>query len=222
MKESITTVPIPSLTAPLCLASGSPRRADILRGAGLLFEIDPAEVDESAWITGLTGTAPAQSAARLAAGKAQAVALRHPESIVLAADTLVVLDGQILGKPANPDEARDMLRQLRGREHEVITGVAVVYGENSAVDTRTTSVNMRGYAPEEVEAYITGGSPLDKAGAYGIQDQPFSPASSISGCYLNVVGLPLCLTSRLLVSTGALAGVYSLACTTHDVIGGTA
>ncbi len=222
MKESTSTVPILSLMAPLCLASASPRRADILRGAGLRFEIDPAEMDESAWITGLMETAPPRSAARLATGKAQAVALRHPESIVLAADTLVVLDGQILGKPADPDEARDMLRQLRGREHEVITGVAVAYGENLAVDTETTSVNMRGYAPEEVEAYITGGSPLDKAGAYGIQDEPFSPASSITGCYLNVVGLPLCLTSRLLVSAGALAGVYSPVCTTHDVIGGTA
>jgi MAF protein len=219
MKEPTTTVLIPSLTAPLCLASGSPRRADILRGAGLRFEIDPAEVDESPW---LDGTAPDRSAARLAAEKAQAVALRHPDAIVLAADTLVVLDGRILGKPAGPDDAREMLGRLRDREHEVITGVAVVYGENSAVDTETTSVNMRGYTPDEVDAYITGGSPLDKAGAYGIQDEPFRPASSISGCYLNVVGLPLCLASRLLVATGALAGDYSPACATHDAIGGAA
>jgi predicted house-cleaning NTP pyrophosphatase (Maf/HAM1 superfamily) len=81
---------------------------------------------------------------------------------------------------------------------------------------------MRGYTPEEAGAYIRGGSPLDKAGAYGIQDEPFSPASSISGCYLNVVGLPLCLTFRLLVSTGVLAGDYSPACSAHDVIGGAA
>ena len=217
MKESIATVP--RLTAPLCLASGSPRRADILRGAGLRFEIVPAEVDESPW---LDPTAPDRSAARLAAEKAQAVALRHPQSIVLAADTLVVLDGRILGKPAGPDDARAMLERLRGRKHEVITGVAVVYGENSAVGTETTTVSMRRYTPDEVDAYITGGSPFDKAGAYGIQDEPFNPASSISGCYLNVVGLPICLTSRLLVSTGALAGEYSPDCRTHDVIGGVA
>ncbi len=217
MRESITTVPIPRLTAPLCLASGSPRRADILRGAGLRFEIDPADVDESPW---LDGTAPDRSAARLAAEKAQAVALRHPQSIVLAADTLVVLDGRIIGKPAGADGAREMLGHLRDREHQVITGVAVLYGENSAVGAETTSVRMRDYTSEEVDAYIKCGSPFDKAGAYGIQDEPFSPASSISGCYLNVVGLPICLTSRLLLSTGALADKHSPACATHDVIGG--
>ncbi|MCH7735537.1 MAG: septum formation protein Maf [Chloroflexi bacterium] len=217
MKKSITTVT--RLTAPLCLASGSPRRADILMSAGLRFEIDPAEVDESPW---LDSAAPDRSAARLAAEKAQAVALRHPQSVVLAADTLVVLDGRIIGKPADADDAREMLRLLRNRRHEVITGVAVVYGENSAAGTETTSVNMRGYTSDEVDAYIRGGSPFDKAGAYGIQDEPFSPASSISGCYLNVVGLPICLASRLLLSTGALAGGYSPACATHDVIGGAA
>ena len=128
MKESITTVT--RLTAPLGLASGSPRRADILMSAGLRFEIDPAEVDELPW---LDPTAPDRSAARLATEKAQAVALRHPQSIVLAADTLVVLDGRIIGKPTDADDAREMLGHLRNRRHEVITGVAVVYGVTSEI-----------------------------------------------------------------------------------------
>ncbi len=222
MKQPASTTPATMLATPLCLASGSPRRADILSNAGLQFEIDSAEIDESLW---LQEGAPDHTAVRLATEKAKAVALRHPKSLVLAADTLVVLNGQILGKPAGPDDALNMLERLRGRSHEVITGVALVTGVSGdlvVADTETTTVDMREYTLDEMTAYIATGSPLDKAGAYGIQDEPFRPAESITGCYLNVVGLPLCLTTRLLTSAGVLASDNQPACSAHDQIGGAA
>lgn len=188
------------LAAPLRLASGSPRRAEILRAAGFAFHVEPSRFDEP---PPAHGADPIEVAVSLASAKAAEVAGRRHDDIVLGADTLVVLDGLVLGKPAGPDAAAAVLRQLRGRTHLVITGVAVDGTLGRATGTRTTSVRFRNYADDEIERYVHSGRPIDKAGSYGIQDEPFSPAASITGCYLNVVGLPLCLTTELLERRGA-------------------
>jgi septum formation protein len=185
----------------LVLASASPRRRELLAALGLPFDVVAADVDESV----APGEDAAAAAVRLARSKAEAVAWREWDALVLGADTVVVLDGRILGKPADGDEAADMLRDLRGREHTVITGVAVI--DSHSGDTRTaapaTTVRMRAYADAEVAASIAAGTPFDKAGAYAIQDDVFSPVAGIDGCYCNVVGLPLWTVYRLL---GGLAG----------------
>ena len=115
-----------------------------------------------------------------------------------------MLDGRLLGKPADGAEAREMLRSLRGRAHTVVTGVAVAGPGGVVSGAKATIVRFRGYSDEEIEEYVRGGSPMDKAGAYGIQDREFAPAAAVTGCYLNVVGLPLCLAGELLREAGAL------------------
>jgi MAF protein len=122
-----------------------------------------------------------------------------PGELVLAADTVVVLDGAVLGKPADPDEARAMLMSLRDRSHRVLTGLAMVrVGEIAWSSVVETTVWMRAYGDTELDDYVRSGSPLDKAGAYGIQDASFRPVNRIVGCYTNVVGLPLCEVRRAL------------------------
>ncbi len=202
----------------LCLASESPRRARILSDAGLVFDVEPARVDEDA----VDAPDPAAKAVRLAELKAGEVAERSTGAAVIAADTLVVLGGDVLGKPGSPREAVAMLRRLRGRTHAVVTGVAVAGPGGRASGAETTTVRFRAYSDDEIEEYVAGGSPLDKAGAYGIQDEDFSPAESLTGCYLNVVGLPLCLAGRLLTETDALAEMSDslpLVCPRHDFLG---
>ncbi len=191
----------PRLLAPLTLASASPRRADILGNAGFRFNVSPANVDESA----NDAETPTQMAVRLAETKAASVAAHRLGEIVLGADTLVVLDGDVLGKPSDKAEATDMLRRLRGRSHDVITGVAVAGACGPASTAEVTRVVFRAYSDMEIKAYVSSSRPLDKAGAYGIQDEPFSPAASFTGCYLNVVGLPLCAVTRLLRQAGCTA-----------------
>jgi MAF protein len=185
---------------PIVLASASPRRRALIAIVGLPVEYREADVSEIP----LPGERPAESALRLAREKAGKVAPSVTEGIVVGGDTVVVADGRILGKPADPDEARAMLRELRGREHQVITGVCLLdlatggrFSE--AVETR---VWMRDYSDDEIERYVRSGSPLDKAGAYGIQDESFRPVDRIEGCYLNVVGLPLCAVARGLRALG--------------------
>lgn len=185
--------------APLVLASTSPRRAEILKSAGFSFEAVPSRIDETSVLTSLDAGA---AAVVLAEGKARSVAARRPGAVVIGADTLVVLDGKILGKPTGAAEAVYMLQSLRSREHMVVTGVAVCWPGGLASGAEKTLVQFRRYSNEEIAAYVATGSPLDKAGAYGIQDQPFSPARRYDGCYLSVVGLPLCLTAKLLRSAG--------------------
>jgi MAF protein len=149
---------------------------------------------------------PEDMALRLSLAKAESVA-QGSSSVVVGADTVVVLDGEVFGKPAGATEAKAMLGRLRGRAHHVVTGVTVLdraVGQVHASAT-TTSVVMRRYADAEVEAYLATGSSLDKAGAYGVQDSPFRPAERVDGCYLNVVGLPLCEVVSLLGRTGAPA-----------------
>jgi len=179
---------------PLVLASASPRRAELLRLAGFAFTVAHADVDE----TPHPGEPAATYVRRLAEEKAAAVADGHPGAVVLGADTTVVVDGDILGKPADDGEAAAMLRRLQGRAHEVLTGVAVVApdGRNSAV--AETRVWMAPMSEAEIAAYVASGEPRDKAGAYGIQGRAARFVTRIDGSYPNVVGLPVALVHDLL------------------------
>jgi septum formation protein len=183
---------------PVILASASPRRLDLLRQIGIEPVVEPADVDE----TLEPGVDVAAAVAGLAATKARAVAAGHrgQRVIVLGADTLVVLDGEALGKPVDEADARDMLDRLSGREHEVMTGVAIIDattgGDVGGVET--TIVRFRDLDPDEIDAYVATGEPLDKAGAYGIQGGAAGFVAELTGDHSNVVGLPLALVQRLL------------------------
>jgi len=177
----------------LVLASNSPRRQELLGVLGLAFTVRVAAVDESEH----GGETPAAMVERLARVKAQAVPLREDE-LLIAADTTVELEGEVLGKPAGEADARRMLEALRGRPHAVHTGIVLRRGDRLQSEIVTTVVVMRPYGEPELAAYLASGSPMDKAGAYGIQDEPFAPVERIEGCYLNVMGLPLCHLARVL------------------------
>ncbi len=179
----------------LVLASSSPRRAELLGVAGMPFEVDPPGVEESRG-----GASPAVEAARLAEAKARAVAGRHPGSVVLGCDTEVVLDGEALGKPANAEEALRMLERLRGRTHEVITGIHLLDVPTGASRSalERTLVTMRDFSDAEALHYARSGDPLDKAGGYGIQSGAAVLVERIEGCYYNVVGLPLSRLATLM------------------------
>jgi MAF protein len=188
---------------PLILASGSPRRRAFMEVLGLPFEVCVADVDERS----RPGEGPAGLVARLSRAKARAVAARHPRAAVIGADTVVTLEGEILGKPSSPEEATSMLRRLRDRTHRVYSGICVhppggerVSGGTAPFTTVVEStVWMRAYTDDEIAAYVASGSPLDKAGAYGIQDARFHPVARLHGCYASVMGLPLCQLERLLL-----------------------
>jgi septum formation protein len=196
---------------PVILASASSRRRDLLSALGISFWVIVADVDETAHAC----ESPEALAVRLARIKALAVAARvtalngqpvvqpADDVVILAADTVVALGETILGKPGDETEARAMLTALRGRAHRVVTGlVLVTAGEVVWSSFVQTTVWMRRYSPGEVSAYIASGRPLDKAGAYGIQDADFRPVERIDGCYTNVVGLPLCEVERALGAIG--------------------
>lgn len=182
----------------LILASGSPRRRELLAGLGLAFEIRPVDLDE----TPLDGEDPRAYVSRLAAAKARA--RTGPEEVTLAADTIVVLDGELLGKPENPGEARGMLGRLAGREHQVLTGVAVFDGaaERLVAGLESSMVTIAALTAEEIAWYVATGEPLDKAGSYAIQDLGALFVERVEGNYTNVVGLPLPLTYRLFEELG--------------------
>jgi len=187
----------------LILASASPRRAEILAAAGIPHEIRPAQIDESAQ----PGETPAQLAERLARAKAEAVARelsRDKDAVVLAADTVVVLDGKILGKPKDSADARAMLRKLRNREHQVITGIAAIRVADGARKSgaETTRVWFSDMTDREVDAYVSTGEPLGKAGAYAIQGLAGRYIPRIEGCYFNVVGLPVSRVWQALADLG--------------------
>ena len=191
----------------LILASASPRRAEILTAMGLQFETTASNVPE----TPTEGLSPVEQSLTHARAKAAVVAVGYDSGIVVAADTIVVLDDEILGKPESPEEAVDMLKQLRGKTHHVITAIAVTdaaTGETIA-DYRTSQVTMRRYTDQEITIYVNSGSPMDKAGAYGIQDKEFNPVARIKGCYSNVVGLPPCLMLDMLLKMGVHPTVSS-------------
>ena len=178
----------------LVLASGSPRRLQLLAGLGLDVEVRPVGVDE----TPRPGEAPADLARRLATDKAEAAALQLPGRLVLAADTVVALDGQVLGKPADAAAAAGMLRQLSGRRHQVHTAVAA--GRDGVISVRLSSseVDFRRLGAGEIEAYVASGDPLDKAGGYGIQGLAGIFVTRLCGSYTGVMGLPVCETAQLL------------------------
>ncbi len=185
----------------LVLASASPRRRELLAGLGLPFDVVPSTVEES-----LASGLPAPALVTgLALAKARDVASRaEPATVVLAADTLVVLEGRPFGKPASPDDARRMLAALAGRTHEVVTGVAVVEAGTGreATEAAVSRVAMRPYTAAEIEAYLRTGEPLDKAGAYAVQGEGRRLVAGVEGCYTNVVGLPVTATARLLRAFG--------------------
>ena len=190
------------MTSPLVLASASPRRATILRRAGFHFTVaPPGDIEE----TRVAAAAPCDAtAAGLAVEKAVSASGQHPGAFALGADTVVALNGRLLGKPRDAADAKTMLERLRGQAHVVVTGVAVAGPHCVVSGTKTTIVRFRCYSDGEIDAYVRSGSPMDKAGAYGIQDRGFAPAAAYTGCYLNVVGLPLCLVLDLLWKAGAL------------------
>lgn len=184
----------------LVLASASPRRQELLREAGYAFVISPADIDESDVPEGL---APGPLAEHLAFEKARAVSRAHPDDVVLAADTVVAFGDRPLGKPADPDQAREMLDVLGGTTHVVITGVAVIHrAANLLRRCRVLSaVHMRALTPAEIDAYVQSGQWQGKAGGYGIQDpDPF--VTRTAGCHTNIVGLPMTSTRRLLAEAG--------------------
>lgn len=186
----------------LLLASASPRRRELLAHLGLPFDTISPDVDEEA--PEGQGLRPEEWAVTLAQRKTRAVVSQAASRITVAADTIVVQRGVILGKPKDLDHARQMLHRLRAGEHEVITGVAVLDAASGreACAHAATRVRMRDYADEEMEVFLQEGNPLDKAGAYAIQDPAFHPAASWDGCYCNVVGLPLGTLLRLLRGLG--------------------
>ena len=153
------------------------------------------------------GETPRDFVVRQSLDKALAAADRVADAMVVTADTVVALNGDILEKPAGRAEATEMLRALRGREHTVLTGVTVLdaASRHRLSTSKATTVLMRAYSDDELEAYVASGEPMDKAGAYAIQDETFRPAQRVEGCYLNVVGFPLCEVVRLLSDMGVRA-----------------
>lgn len=188
----------PYNNAMLVLASASPRRQELLRNAGIAFEVQPADIPEDP----LPGEAAKDCAERLAREKAIAVARQRPHDCVLGADTVVVVggqyDGQLLGKPSDAADAARMLRLLSGREHQVITGVCLVVSGQALVASETTLVTVSEITDKEIADYVASGEPMDKAGAYAIQGIASRWIPRIEGDYSNVVGLPVALVYRML------------------------
>ncbi len=191
---------LPTMKSPIILASNSPRRKDLLRQVGVAFTSDPADVDERV----VPEETPEGYAVRVALEKARVAARKAGSGIVIAADTIVVLDDTILGKPVDAQDAERMLTMLSGRAHHVITGLVIMAAATGRTLTRTadTRVWFRDLSPEEIRSYVASGEPLDKAGAYGIQEKGSLFVRKIEGCYFNVVGLPLSLLSEMLSEFG--------------------
>jgi len=186
----------------LLLASNSPRRRELLSLGNWLFSVSVSKVDESQQ----AGEAPADYVLRLAEAKARAaIPNARPEHVIIGADTTVVDGNHILSKPKDVKEATAMLKSLRGHAHRVYTALAVLrmYDEQLITDLCVTDVPMRNYSDEEIEAYVSSGDPLDKAGAYAIQHPEFHPVENMKGCYASVMGLPLCHLIRVLQRMGA-------------------
>ena len=180
----------------LILASASPRRRELLAAAGVSCEVDPAHIDESV----RAGEAPAAYAERLAREKALAVSPRHPGRPVLGADTVVVVDEEIFGKPIDAEDARRMLRRLSGRAHHVITAVAVARDSRLTSAVEISAVEMREFSEIELQNYVETGEPMDKAGAYAIQGGAGRFVRRVSGDFDTIVGLPVKMALKLLSS----------------------
>lgn len=190
----------------IVLASASPRRRELLSLITEHFTVCPADADET-----LRDAPLGEEVTRLSRLKAEAVRAQYPNAVCIGSDTMVTIDGLRLGKPKDADEAASMLRRLRGRTHEVLTGLAVLTPDGGAHTLHTcTRVTFRDFAEDELAAYLATGEPLDKAGAYGIQGLGGLLVAGIQGDYHNVVGLPVCRLGRMLLDFGvdclALAG----------------
>ena len=180
----------------LILASQSPRRRELLAQAGVVCVVDPADVDESVH----AGELPATYAERVARAKAAIVAARHPGRFVLGADTVVVLEGEIFGKPADANDAHRMLRRLSGKEHHVLTAVAIARDAEIRSHVEKSVVEMREITEIEIADYVNGGEPMDKAGAYAIQGGAAAFVCRVSGEFDTIVGLPVKVALNLLNS----------------------
>jgi septum formation protein len=186
----------------LLLASASPRRRDLLAAAGLAFVVDAVNVDEQP----LDAEAPAACVERLARLKASVAAEQHPEVAVIGADTAVILDNEILGKPADARDAVRMLTSLAGRQHEVLTGIAVAWQGQLISEVARTGVWMHPMSARDIAEYVGTGEPFDKAGSYAIQGLGARLISHIEGSYTNVVGLPVAALLQLLARARILSG----------------
>lgn len=183
----------------IILASGSPRRRELLEMLGLEFEIRPARGGEHP----PEHAGPEETVLALSAAKAEEAAeLSAPENVIIAADTIVWLDGELLGKPRDEDDAARMLRALSGREHEVWTGVTLIRGKERLAGAERTFVKFRDLSQEEIAHYIATGEPMDKAGAYGAQGYASLFVEGIRGDFFNVMGLPLCRLGQMLAKMG--------------------
>lgn len=179
-----------SLLFPFILASASPRRQELLRSVGLKFKTIPAHINEIY----LDGESPQQHVKRLASDKAMVIAKKYPKAMVLGADTIVVIDGLILGKPKNKTQARKMLQKLSGREHKVFTGFTIAHADANIHRTKIiqSAVQFKTISPKEMDWYVACDEPYDKAGGYAVQGKGAYFIQSICGSYTNVIGLPLC------------------------------
>ena len=198
----------PRKTLPtILLASSSPRRREIMQGVENLVEVLSPDIEEG---PRNAGESPEEYVSRLSREKAEASMVNGIVGTILAADTTVVLDGEVMGKPATRPEAKHMLQKLQGQVHSVVTGVTVlgIMGANFVTAFRTTSVHVRDFSESEMELYLDSGTPMDRAGAYGVQDMPFNPVTKVDGCYLNVVGLPLCTVVSLMEKVGTVLKLH--------------
>lgn len=186
------------MTPAIVLASSSPRRRELLTLIGLEHVVVPADIDE----TMHAGEEPAEHAQRLAVEKAGAVAVRHPDAVVIGADTVVVLDGRVLGKPPSLDASREMMHALSGRTHTVVTAVAVYYDGDTLHAAEEVAVTFRKLTEVEIDAYVATREGMDKAGAYGIQGFGATIVERIEGDFFAVMGLPLVRLTRLLHQAG--------------------
>ncbi len=170
------------------LASASPRRRQLLTELGLSFTQAPADINEDP----LPGETPLATQKRITQAKAATFRMTQPEQVVIACDTTVLLDGEMLNKPSDAEEAWAMLRRLRGRAHQVQSCLVIRQAEQVDLDIITSDVQMRAYGDDEIAGYIASGDPFDKAGSYAVQHPGFQPVDEIRGCPLNVIGLALC------------------------------
>jgi septum formation protein len=197
----------------LILASTSPRRVELLKGAGLVFEVLRPDADEKMH----AGETPVEYAVRTAREKAESIPM-HSGTIILGADTVVAAEGRILGKPADAQDARAMLRLLSGKMHEVVTGVCLRSAEKTVCFHVATAVLFRELSDEEIAAYVATGDPFDKAGAYAIQNGAAGMVRRIDGSYSNVVGLPLCEVVEALSGFAAVKSQMSESRTSESVV----
>ena len=177
----------------LILASASPRRQELLKLFGLPFTVRVADIDETMDLT----LPPFDEVARVSREKALAVS-READDVIIAADTIVVCEGRVLGKPRDEAEAKDMLRLLSGRDHQVMTGCTVLRGEESRSFTEVTDIHFRELSQQEIAQYVASGEPMDKAGSYGIQGGAALFCTHMVGDYYNVMGLPVCALGQTL------------------------